>query len=243
MPNVVVVSIPKCGTNLIGRLFGSMGYHVTGEGIDNAFPSWCRRLDAEFVLRFPPRTCCMFHSLPASAMDAGLARMWRERGTPKVIFNYRDPRAALVSMINYLVGDRYSGAGWQQVGADILRSLAGRERIAFGADYFDEFLFQKYRQSAWLLQHPQVLSVAFERLIGPDGGGSADAQAREVARILDFVGERGSPEALSQQVFDRTSRTFSQGTIGGWRADFGPEELSAFDARHGDILRTFGYPA
>src|SRR5262245_5643344 len=166
MNRLIVVSLPKCGTNLVGTLFRTLGYTVTGEGIDNRLPFWCPRLDERFITEFPADTCCVFHSLNIATLDAGLVSQWRALRQPKIVFNYRDPRAALVSMINYLLGDSYSGASWQQIGSDILTSLREEERIAFGINYFEPFIFAKYRESAWLLRHPDGVCSAFERLVG-----------------------------------------------------------------------------
>jgi hypothetical protein len=242
MGKIVVVSLPKCGTNLVAGLFRQLGYAVTGEGVDNRFPAWCERMDAAFVTAFPENTCCMFHGLKASALDGGLTHEWRRCGWPRVIFNYRDPRAALVSMINYLLSGRYSGAGWQQVGAEILASLPQSKRVDFAIEYFDDVLLQRYRESAWLLDHPRVASCAYERLVGEGGGGHAAEQATEVARLLAFVGSEADPMALAAKLFDPGARTFFRGARDAWRDSFSPRDLARFQERHGDILRRFGYP-
>ncbi len=240
---VLVVSLPKCGTNLIGTLFTTIGYHVTGEGIDNAFPYWCRQFDAEFVNSFPANTCYVLHRLSLSGLDPLLASFWRTRGLPKILFNYRDPRAALVSMINYVLGSRYSGAAWQQIAADIFAALPEPERIAYGIDYFEDFLFRSYRESAWLLKHPRVLCCSFERLIGPTGGGSADEQLADVERILRFAGSDREAAEIAMAIFDPRSRTFATAQRDAWRRCFTPADLDRFARRHGDILDAFGYRA
>lgn len=241
MRKIIVVSLPKCGTNLIAGLFKTIGYAVTGEGIDNVWPAWCERLDATFITAFPDDTCCFFHSLNAEKLSMYLVQAWRQRDEPRIIFNYRDPRAALVSMINYLLGPRYSGAAWQQIGADILRALPGERRVPFAMNYLRATLFKDFRESAWLLDHPRVLRVSFEQLVGPEGGGSRDGQVDEVHRILEFAGIDGDASPIAERLFDRQSRTFSSGTIDGWRACFGAPELQQFDAMYHDILDAYGY--
>jgi hypothetical protein len=243
MNRLIVVSLPKCGTNLVGALFRSLGYTVTGEGIDNQLPSWCERLDGRFITQFPPDTCCVFHTLNLSTVDAGLVSRWRARREPRVVFNYRDPRAALVSMINYLLSGAYSGAAWQQVGADILADLAEDERIAFGIDYFEPFVFAKFRESAWLLRHPHVLCCSFERLVGAQGGGDDAQQRREVARLTEFAGCQADVAQLARSIFDPRSRTFFSGRRDGWQERFTAADLKRFDEKYGDVLETFGYPA
>ena len=241
MNKLVVVSLPKCGTNLIGGLLGALGYAVTGEGIDNAFPSWCRQLDSQFITSFPEKTCCFFHSLSAADIDGRLMDRWREPDSPKIIFNYRDPRAALVSMVNYLMSGKYSGAGWQQIGSDILLALPERERISFGIDYFDQFLFKKYRESAWLLKHPKVHCASFEKLVGPMGGGDLLNQTQEVEAILCYANCPISAEEVAPLVFNPSSRTFFEGRAYAWQESFAPAALEKFRSRYGDILDTFGY--
>jgi hypothetical protein len=243
MNKLVVVSLPKCGTNLVGTVLRTVGYTVTGEGIDNTFPTWCRRMDAAFITEFPTDTCCVFHTLDAARLDAGLVRAWRERGAPRIVFNYRDPRAALLSMINYLLGGAYSGAAWQQIGADILASLPDDERITFGIDYFEPFIFDKYRESAWLLRHPAVLCCSFEQLVGSEGGGDPDQQLRELTRLVECAGCDVDLRWLSRQVFDRRSRTFFSGRRDAWQERFSDDDMKRFGRRHGDILEAFGYAA
>ena len=241
MNKLVLISLPKCGTNLVGNLLGSAGYRITGEGIDNRFPSWCQHLDREFIAAFPEKTCCVFHTMSAAVLDGRLMHLWREQNSPKIIFNYRDPRAALVSMINYLLSGKYSGAGWQQIGRDILQQIPDKERVSFAIDYFDEFLFKKYRESSWLLWHPSVLCTSFEKLAGPEGGGNLTDRMNEIARIYRFADCPAGAD-LPLNGIERKSRTFLAGKIDSWRTHFMPADLRKFQGKYGDLLETFGYP-
>src|SRR5262249_6397957 len=97
------------------------------------------------------------------------------------------------------------------------------------------------RDLSWLFQHPQVCKVAFEAVVGPSGGGSADAQVRAVAQLMCHLGVPGEPADVARDAFDENSYTFFRGQIGAWRLEFKPEHIRAFNERYRDILELYNY--
>jgi hypothetical protein len=86
-----------------------------------------------------------------------------------------------------------------------------------------------------------VLPVRYEALVGPEGGGDAEAQLREVERVVAHLGIEADPAALAAGLYDRNSLTFHRGRIGRWRELFTPRQTAAFAERYGDILGRYGY--
>ena len=110
---VVVVSLQKCGTNLVARMMSdAFGCHCVGHGIRDSFDEILARLHAKEpgasdsrslfsrpglmldVLReYPPQTCMFLHGLKVGShlLD------WCSTREPRILFNYRDPRDSLLS--------------------------------------------------------------------------------------------------------------------------------------------------
>ncbi len=83
----------------------------------------------------------------------------------------------------------------------------------------------------------------FERLVGPNGGGTAEAQIQELKRIAAHLGIWYVPSQLKQnarQIFGGT-KTFNKGRIGNWRLYFTEEHKRAFKEIAGETLIELGY--
>jgi hypothetical protein len=95
----------------------------------------------------------------------------------------------------------------------------------------------------WLLHHPLVHTTSFEDLVGPNGGGTAEAQLRAATGLIDFLGVSGShaPEDVVKSLFNRDAFTFFKGQIGGWRESFTEEHRRLTDERFGEVLSMYGY--
>ncbi len=212
-----------------------------------------RELSRQSGYRFsdtPGDTCWFTHDLDLGRADESFLLEWARSGSPKIILNYRDPRDVLLSMVNFLTekdAGRLGGFPDHVVYSDILKSVQDpRDRIGIaltdpgfpGSDSFERAL--------WLLRHPQVCKVSFEALVGPDGGGSASAQAEEIKKITDFLGPADDMdvtgrEALARRIFNRNSYTFRSGKASAWREHFTAEHHTLFERRYGHILRLYGY--
>ncbi|MPY64653.1 hypothetical protein FNH08_48125 [Streptomyces spongiae] len=212
-----------------------------------------RELSRQSGYRFsdtPGGVCWFTHDLDLAGVDENFLLEWASSGSPRIILNYRDPRDVLLSMVNFLAekdAGRLGGFPDHVVYSDILKSVQDpRDRIGIaltdpgfpGGDSFERAL--------WLLRHPRVCKVSFEALVGPDGGGSAAAQAAEIKKITDFLDladdmDSASREALARRIFNRDSYTFRSGRTGAWREQFTPEQHMLFERRYGHVLREYGY--
>lgn len=197
----------------------------------------------------PGGVCWFLHQLDPHRVDESFLSEWLDTGSPRILFNYRDPRDVLLSMVNFLSGETGRGVGHftdHRIYSDILHNAGGfEERLTIaltdpcfpGADAFERGL--------WLLRHPAVCKVSFEEVVGPRGGGSRERQSAAVARIADFLGTDGGPgqdpAAVADQLFNDQAYSFHRGRIGTWREHFTPEHEKLFEERYGTVLDAYGY--
>jgi hypothetical protein len=197
----------------------------------------------------PEGVCWFLHQLDPHRVDGDFLSEWLDTDSPRIVFNYRDPRDVMLSMVAFLSGDTGRGVGHfvdHRLYSDILRtadSLEERLSIALtdpcfpGADAFERGL--------WLLRHPAVCKVSFEELVGPRGGGSKERQSEAVARIAGFLGADGAPgrtpAAVADALFNDQAYSFHRGQIGAWREHFTPEHEKLFEERYGAVLDAYGY--
>src|SRR5680860_578820 len=86
------------------------------------------------------------------------------------------------------------------------------------------------RYKRWFDQ-PNAKVTRFERLIGPNGGGSEEEQRQEILTIADHIKRPVSPEGaddLARRTWSTKSSTFRKGTIGDWRNHFTDRHKDAF---------------
>ncbi len=219
---------------------------TTGEDIDPHLVS--RALDRRSAGDFadtPENTCWFLHQLPLDKVDEAFLREWSQTGEPRIILNYRDPRDALLSMVNFLSGGTAGGVGefvehhiYQQILATV-PTLPQRLTLALTDPSFPGV--GEWEAALWLLHHPRVCKVSFEELVGPAGGGSAELQRRAVGRVIEFVGSDADPRAVADAVFNPASFTFHRGRVGAWREHFAPEHEELFHSRFGKLLELYSY--
>jgi hypothetical protein len=194
----------------------------------------------------PAGVCWVVNQFDIRQLDGHFLREWSQTGEPKIIFNYRDPRDVLLSMVNFLsdrTGKGFSNYNDFLVFSRILKSKASlEEQLAYA---LTDPSFPAQRDLAhmiWLLNHPDVCKTSFEELVGPRGGGTAKAQAGALNRVFEFLGVTGTgPDDVSGGLFNPDVFSFYRGQIGGWREAFTPELERLAEDRLGDLLRLYGY--
>jgi len=180
-------------------------------------------------------------------LDGHFLREWSQTGEPRIIFNYRDPRDVVLSAVNFLSGYTEKGYGnfaEFQIFNKILNALPTLDDKLIYA-LTDPFFpgCHAYEKALWLLAHPDVCKISFEELIGPQGGGSTDAQHAAIARVSRFLGVNSDAESVAPHLFRRDAFSFFKGQIGAWRGTFTPEHEKLFINRYGEMLATYGYKA
>jgi hypothetical protein len=193
----------------------------------------------------PPHVCWILHELDIDKVDGNFLHEWAETDNPKIIFNYRDPRDVIVSMINYLEGR--TGAGYGnffefEIFSSILSEMkTWEEKIDYALRDKSFIASEQFEKSLWLLRHPRVCNVSFEELVGPKGGGSRDQQLAAVARIIRHIGSGQNPESVVDEVYDQDSWTFHKGRTQAWQTRFTARNLDRYRERFGDLLEQYGY--
>ncbi|MFB9451995.1 hypothetical protein Dvina_18695 [Dactylosporangium vinaceum] len=195
----------------------------------------------------PEGVCWMLHEFDVKRIDANFLHEWAETGEPRIIFNYRDPRDTMLSLVNFLCGETGRGlSAFRNLSAfsRILLSMPSLEQRLTYALKDDSFPCQDgdYRRMAWLLHHPDVCATSFEELVGPNGGGSREVQVRAVKRLSDFLGaDERTPEDIVDTLYNPGAFSFFQGQIGAWRDVFTAEHRRLADERFGEVLTRYGY--
>ena len=195
----------------------------------------------------PPGVCWATTELDVKKVDGAFLQEWSQTREPRIVFMYRDPRDMVLSMVNFLSGLTAQGFGNFSDFQVFNRILSGKPSLADKLTYaLSDPAFPgsgDHERALWLLHHPDVCKVSFEELVGPNGGGSAEAQRAAVARIATFVGADQDADELTQRLFRRDAFSFFKGQIGAWREVFTPEHRSLAAERLGTAVESYGYAA
>jgi hypothetical protein len=229
------------------RLAQPLATWYSREMVDSGFVAEVHRqtVGSDFA-DTPAGVCWVVNQFDIRQLDGHFLREWSQTGVPKIIFNYRDPRDVILSMVNFLsdrTGKGFSNYNDRLVFSQILKSKASlQEQLAYAlAD--PSFPGQRdLAHMVWLLNHPDVCKTSFEELVGPRGGGTARAQARALARVFGFLGVDGTdPADVAGGLFNPDVFSFYRGQIGGWQEAFTPELRRLADSRLGDLPELYGY--
>lgn len=188
--------------------------------------------------------CICLHSLPLDKLDGPFFANWSNTNEPKIIFNYRDPRAIVSSYTRFLMEgyDRMAPIPDQYAHAAILHSMDNPHDRLMHAICDTTFPFwNSLRESTWLFLHPQILNVSYEELVGLQGGGDERAQLLAVMRLMLRLNVGGDPQVIAEKAYKSEAWTFNKGRIDTWRDEFTAEHLNALKNRLGDVMALYGY--
>ncbi|QFQ99393.1 hypothetical protein F9278_28200 [Streptomyces phaeolivaceus] len=193
----------------------------------------------------PADLCWIFHELDLERVDGSFLSEWVETDSPPLVYNYRDPRDTIVSMINFLEGRTREGYG-NFYEADICSAILAskptwEEKIDYALSDPSFLARNQFTRGMWLLNHPKVCKVRYEDLVGPRGGGTREKQIETVGRVLAHYGSDRDPEAVADKIYNPNSWSFHQGRSGGWRERFTERNLAKFNEVFGDLLEQYGY--
>jgi len=233
LPRVLVVSLPKAGTHLVERAV-------------------C--LHPRLYRRFLPTLN------PENVGEKGLAGAVRAQRPGQVlvahlpfepaysellvhvqtIFVIRDPRDMAVSLAHYIEsrGDHPLHFAYSERPDERSRielAILGDSEARPPAPSLESLLAGF---AGWLESGAFV--VRFEELIGAQGGGDDEAQARTIRALYDHLGV-AVPPRLPERVFSSASPTFRRGQIGGWRQAFDSELEALFEREAGGWMEVYGY--
>ncbi|MEV0224783.1 hypothetical protein [Streptomyces sp. NPDC050704] len=228
----------RLGQRVVNR-YGQTRVTFAEEVISNPHIAYSKFADT------PPGLCWIFHELDIDKVDGSFLSEWVSTGNPPLVFNYRDPRDTIVSMINFLEGRTPAGYGnfyEFDVFHKILKSLGSWEEKIDYALRDPSFLGRdQFERSLWLLRHPDVCNVRYEDLVGPKGGGSREQQVETLGRLLTHIRSDEDPEHLVDKIYNQDSWSFFKGRSGAWREYFTQRNSARFDEQFGDLLEQYGY--
>lgn len=238
----MLISIPKCGTNLVKKL-------ITTLRNDRKIiePAGIYFLDNHSMHTF--MTNNVF--LASHALYCPFNVSYLTDKNIRIVFIYRDPRDQIVSTAfwlkkNYrawplygkrpleeIIDELIIGGGpvWESVFSDALtwRSLHGID------SFYELFLPWRF--------HPNVYVTTFEKLVGPKGGGAREEQLHEIQAIAYHLGiELSEKDAkrVTEKLFGGTE-TFREGKIGSWKKHFLERHKLAFKKVGLPLLKSLGY--
>jgi hypothetical protein len=259
-PRVLATSMPKAGTHLLSSLLANFprmmfsGHHhafrnfyVTHSGGDGEASSDKGDIDwgkVEKALASVNKGQYMTaHFSPKSELVAILKKL-----EYKTLVILRDPRDVAVSSSFYLahlrrhfLNERFTSELTSKddrlmaVITGLPDTVTRRGLPSVGNR------IERYKQ--WIGQ-PTAYLTRFERLVGPNGGGSAEEQRREIMSIGAHINRPlnlQEAESLAIKTWSNRSSTFRKGAIGDWRNHFTEQHKDAFKEVAGSGLIELGY--
>lgn len=218
---------------LLPELCNSEGYHwhEIASNIGPAIP-----------IMAPPWSvgrALVVHELHLNRIDGHLYRIWNETGSPRLILNYRDPRACITSYVHWLreSGDKMAPTPIQLHYRRVLSTYSFPDALAYAIEDPKFPVMRIFQDSTWLLDHPDVLKVRYENLVGERGSGSEYEQRRTLENICRHM----DSEAMPADPYSTKSLTYRQGCIHGWRCDWDERHFEVYERLYQDLHFKYGY--
>lgn len=264
LPRAFLNGFPKGGTHLLRRcvtLLPGMAPEEMWVGLRLARRLAQVNLEGEAPVAEPPAAALeelgrLFTSLGGGEFLMGHMRYHPaipellEARSVRALLILRDPRDIVVSLSFHIVArtdHRQHEHFTRRLKSDaerLLACIAGVEAAGRPAGEGLLDIGTRLRLFAPWRQARVNYTARFERLVGPQGGGTAEAQRAEVqsiARHLGLAPTREQVESIAARLFGQASLTFRRGQIGAWREHFREEHKAAFKRVAGQQLIELGY--
>lgn len=247
--HVVMISIPKSGTHLLMKCI----YLLTGRtSVYNVRP-FAPEVHPHFQVK-SEQDLAYLTTLPAD-------KYWQihllyNQGQADVLlhnkcitfFMCRDPRDQVISFVHHMHKDgtlEVVRMSFNQAITDLIT----RGRAYYRRPVVNHDIYQMYQRYLPWISHPGILSVRFEDLVGPQGGGSLEKQiesVRAVANHLKLDVSAEQIELVARDLFGKIpgeveGNTFRKGQIGSWKKYFTEEHKRLFKEIAGQLLIDLGY--
>lgn len=238
----IVITPPKCGTYLISKaltqITGKRSNHFRDYHLKD-LPNFFNTLE-----RCKNQNSYILSHLPA---DPEIVETLIKENY-KVITIIRDPRDQIISAVYWILSG-HDVDHLFDVPVKDFESLSFEEQVdelitgeRYGFRLFDQLFRQHY---PWLELGPeQILSIRFEDLVGPNGGGSRERQIQAVKQLAEWVNTPISEERIAiiaDGLFGK-SPTFRNGQINEWKDIFTQQQQDLFEKNYRDDLNYLGYP-
>jgi hypothetical protein len=249
VPVLFANSFPKSGTHLLTQVL--QGFPEIGPAVDSGMPAVVTFEGDSGRERPPTEILADLQRLLPGDLSYG-----HLHALPQVVellcqpgyaayFILRDPRDVVVSHVHYVteiepnhIHHRYYAEVLQNFDQRLRTSILGLpdENIPFPD------IYQRFAPYLGWLEHPGVLCLRFEDFI--------TSRQETLRLVFDHAVQRGFPavlqrteaiKILADNIDPQRSPTFRSGKIGGWQAQFSPENKTLFKEIAGDLLVRLGY--
>lgn len=254
IPPFALITVPKSGSHLAIKAL-----HLFTGGVS----VWHTRFPSRFYI--PSEEGFLYTHF---CLSPGLEDDYAHLPQLKKIILIRDLRDVSISIVNQIRKAPWPGMTREQREAFLQLDFDEQLLFVINYDYDVEevapfapnslqvSLAKVAQQSQAFFENPEILTCRYENLVGPEGGGSEEAQIEELRKIALFLGLDFSDEQLrgiSSQLYGNTydpfgkpgfmnfGTTFRHGQIGGWKSLYKKEHKEAFKHKLGNSLIALGY--
>ncbi len=256
VPPFALITVPKAGSHLMMKTI----YFLIGTQ-----PIWHTKFPSSHYI--PTESGYLYtHFCLSSELEADYAQL------PKLkkIVLIRDLRDVALSMIKQIKKGSWPGLSHEERQAFLASSLEEQLHFVINYEYDVREIAEKApnsiqvslvkiaNQAHLYSRKPDVLTIRYEDLVGPEGGGSREAQIEQMHRINDFLelhvtddvlratadmiyGDEVNPFGMQGGGFQNLKSTFNMGLIGRWKEYFNEEHKEAFKKKLGRDLIALGY--
>jgi hypothetical protein len=226
-----LISIPKAGTHLLYRFAEELGFKAGVICPEIPTPGYW------YCLEYSNS-----HTVPRDFFVDSVRRApFGNRLHPfpytPALFIVRHPWDILLSEANYY---RKPGNAVFSGFYDGLDFDARIKRLLEDGSMLGRFSDRMLAFEPWL-HFDNVITLAFEDLVGELGGGEAARQLRLIWSIQVKLGVPGDPRDIGRRLFDRRSPTFNEGRIGSHSTALPTELIEHLNSNNGQVLDAFGY--
>ena len=226
-----LISIPKAGTHLLFELIKEFGYQEGGYCTETPKGGhW-------YFIEFTNTHTSAKHFFNDTVYKSDFGNRNHPFVTSPAIFIYRNPLDIVCSEANY-----YHKKGKTSF-YNYLSNLNYNERLSKLIN--DKWLLGSIRDRisnfiAWLYFN-NVISVSFEELIGPAGGGDDKIQEKLIWSLQLKLQIPGIPQNFAKKIFNQNSETFFKGQINSYKQLFLKEHYEKFKNLEQDFMEELGY--
>lgn len=248
LKDFMMVSIPKTGTHLLAKLLVMLSgryprYMRSVSSVNEILAELEKGRKSNYYLYHHTGSFLGRTSNEPLDMGSILTNAQSQIVKHVKIIQIRDLRDVFVSLVHYL--DKRSPGAWTRNGGTGSSTFGDKLTIALKT-----MIESDIKNALVWINHPDVVVVRFEEIIGAKGGGSLQSQSQAISTLSNALGIQLSGDrlqAITDNLFGITSgpkvaTTFFKGQIGSWKEAFGPEHIKLFNERWGTYQQALGYP-
>lgn len=249
-----LITIPKSGSHLVMKAI----YFLTG-----SVPVWHTRFPSLYYIR--PQDGFLYTHF---CLSPELERDYAELPSLKKIIFIRDLRDVALSIVEQIRKNLWPGLSGE-MRQEFLK-LSHDEQLLFVINFdYDVHEVSEYAPNSLQVSLAKIgeqalkyandasyLTCSYENLVGPLGGGTEEAQIKEIEKLSEFLGLSSHGDDIAElaaklygnevnpfgkEGLKNFQSTFHKGQIGNWKHVFNQEHKEAFKKKLGKYLIGLGY--